>query len=83
MLSHAFRDHYGTAVLIAGDGDYIPLIEEVKRCGKRVCVGFFGGDLGLAPGMPLVADYFVDLSSLFVSEWSKRLVVLEKAKGRQ
>jgi uncharacterized LabA/DUF88 family protein len=41
MLSHAFRGNYDVARLIAGDGDYLPLIEEVKRLGKRVQVCFF------------------------------------------
>ena len=44
MLSHAFSDHYDDAVVVAGDGDYIPLIEEVKRQGKRVYVAFFRGE---------------------------------------
>ena len=35
VLSHAFRDNYDTAVLIAGDGDYVPLVEEVKRLLKN------------------------------------------------
>jgi uncharacterized LabA/DUF88 family protein len=39
MLSHAFRGNYDAAVLVAGDGDYIPLLEEVKRLGKQVLVG--------------------------------------------
>jgi uncharacterized LabA/DUF88 family protein len=38
MLSHAFRDNYQIAVLVAGDGDYVPLVEEVKRLGKLVDV---------------------------------------------
>jgi uncharacterized LabA/DUF88 family protein len=34
MLSHAFRNNYEIAVLYAGDGDYVPLVEEVKSLGK-------------------------------------------------
>ena len=34
MLSHAFNNHYDVGVLIAGDGDYVPLVEEVKHLGK-------------------------------------------------
>ena len=33
-----FEDHYDVAVLIAGDGDYVPLVEEVKSLGKVVYV---------------------------------------------
>jgi uncharacterized LabA/DUF88 family protein len=34
FLSHAFLDNYDVALLIAGDGDYVPLITEVKRLGN-------------------------------------------------
>jgi uncharacterized LabA/DUF88 family protein len=38
MLSHAYSDNYDGVVLVAGDGDYVPLIEEVKRRGENVFV---------------------------------------------
>jgi len=38
VLSHAFRDNFDLAVLIAGDADYVPLVEELKRLGRIVCV---------------------------------------------
>jgi len=41
MLMHAFEHHYDVAMLFAGDRDYVPLIEEVKRRGKNVWVCFF------------------------------------------
>jgi uncharacterized LabA/DUF88 family protein len=81
MLSHAFLDHYEDALLVAGDGDYIPLIEEVKRRGKRVSVAFFeAGGLGLAHELPLVADRFVDLSGHFIGKWRDRIELLEKRR---
>ena len=83
MLSHAFRDHYQVAVLIAGDRDYVPLIEETKRCGKRVHVGFFDREgLGLAEEVKLVADLFVDLTEGFVRLWRARIDDLERARAR-
>jgi uncharacterized LabA/DUF88 family protein len=41
MLSHAFLDHYEAAILVAGDGDYAPLVDAVKERGKRVICWFF------------------------------------------
>lgn len=35
-LSHAFNDNYEIAVLVAGDEDYVPLVQELKRSGKQV-----------------------------------------------
>lgn len=70
MLAHAFQDHYDIAMLIAGDGDYVPLIEEVKRHGKNVYVCFFAEPgLGLAEEVRLVADRFFDFTNVFLETW--------------
>jgi NYN domain len=70
MLVHAFEHHYEMAMLFAGDGDYVPLIEEVKRRGKNVYVAFFAGEgLGLAGEVRLVADRFLDLTNAFLTRW--------------
>jgi uncharacterized LabA/DUF88 family protein len=69
MLTHAFFNHYDAAVLVAGDGDYVPLIQEVKRLGKNVFVLFFGEQHGLATEVRLVADQFSDLPGLLTSRW--------------
>ncbi len=68
MLSHAFRDNYEIAVLVAGDGDYVPLVEEVKRLGKLVYLWFFA-EAGLNPKLRLASDHFVDATSTFVETW--------------
>ena len=68
MLSHAFRNNYEIAVLVAGDGDYLPVVEEVKRLGKLVYVWFFAQE-GLHPDLRLAADYFKDISEDLVGSW--------------
>ncbi len=40
VLSNAFMQNYESALLIAGDGDYVPLVNEVERLGKRGYVLF-------------------------------------------
>jgi len=55
--------------LIAGDGDYVPLVEEVKHLGKRVLVIFFSEDSGLSPALKLAADDFFDWTNSFVGAW--------------
>jgi uncharacterized LabA/DUF88 family protein len=67
MLSHAFHDNYDTAVLVAGDGDYLPLVEEVKRMGKNVSVAFLEGS-GLSPKLKLASDSFIPLDDLFIRQ---------------
>jgi hypothetical protein len=68
MLSHAFRDNYEIAVLVAGDGDYVPVVEEVQRLGKLVFVLFFENE-GLNPKLKLAADNFCDFTPHFLRSW--------------
>jgi uncharacterized LabA/DUF88 family protein len=68
MLSHAFRNNYQVAVLVAGDGDYVPLVEEMKRLGKLVYVWFFAEE-GLSPKLRSAADLFFDLTPTFLNQW--------------
>lgn len=68
FLSHAFPHNYDVAVLVAGDGDYVPLITEVKRLGKVVYVAFFN-DYGLATELRLAADMFFEMEHFFLERW--------------
>ena len=52
FLSNAFMGNYDVAVLVAGDGDYVPMVTEVKRLGKIVYVMFFE-ESGLNPSLRL------------------------------
>ena len=69
MLTHAFLGNYEAAILFAGDGDYVPLVEEVKRFGKRVHVAFFEGN-GMSPHLKRASDSFFDLTHLFLDRWN-------------
>lgn len=64
VLSNAFRNNYDAAVLVAGDGDYVPLVEEVKRLGKLVYVFFFRN--GLSKDLLNAADGFSDITEEFL-----------------
>ncbi len=70
MLSHAFMNNYDVAVLIAGDGDYVPLIEEVKRLGKVVCTYFFS-DYGYNISLFEAADYPYVIDTKFKQSWDQ------------
>jgi len=72
MLSHAFLNNYHIAVLIAGDGDYVPLIQEVQRLGKVVYVAFFSEEqAGLSKELRITADGFYDLGTKFSKYWNR------------
>jgi uncharacterized LabA/DUF88 family protein len=70
MLGHAYRDDYDVAVLFAGDGDYVPLVEEVKRLGKGVRVASFEGS-GLSDDLRLAADTVMYSDEFFLHLWKE------------
>ena len=72
LLIHAVHDHYDVAVLLAGDGDYLPLVDEAKRLGKVIYVAFFG-DCGLSPELSRASDMFFDLSNVFRKQWTDHI----------
>lgn len=63
MLTNAYRDNMDVAYLVSGDGDFIPLIEEVMRMGKQVYVAAFTN--GLNPKLKTVADEFMALDPIY------------------
>ena len=66
MLYHATKKNYDVALLIAGDEDYIPLIEAVQLEGCRVYVWFFSN--GLSRSIRVKCDKFVDITRYMLSD---------------
>ena len=42
LLTHAYKNNYDTAVLVAGDNDFVPALQAVKDNGKHIEVALFG-----------------------------------------
>lgn len=75
FLCNAFLNNYDAAVLMAGDADYIPMVNEVKRLGKLVYVIFFHGKgLGLSRELQVASDVFFKIDDSFIDEWQNLLV---------
>ena len=68
LLVNAFFNNYDVAVLIAGDGDYALLVQEVKRLGKVVYVSFFENE-GLNKDLHMAADHYLDMKQFFLDRW--------------
>jgi uncharacterized LabA/DUF88 family protein len=72
MLSQAYGNGYDTLVLISGDGDYAPVLEEIRRFGKQVENAFpkrYRSD-----ALRGVSDVFVDLDEALLEKcFRKRL----------
>jgi len=69
MFAHAFRHEYEAAVLVAGDGGYVPIVNEVKRLGKKVLVSFFGAE-GMNADLKLAGDHSNELDEVFLKQWT-------------
>ncbi len=80
LLVNAFHNNYDVAVLIAGDGDYVPLIEEVKRQGKVVYLVFFE-DEGLNKDLWMAADFYLEMKQFFVDSWNRFNKEAKEKKG--
>lgn len=64
MLSHVHNDNVDTVVLVTGDGDFEPLVQEAKRSGKSVVIAAFSS--GLNERLRLAADHFHELDNNFL-----------------
>lgn len=65
MLTHAHRKNYDVAILVAGDEDYVPLVEAVKAEGRRVALWFV--EDGLSSSLRAAADHYWDIGKLLFS----------------
>jgi len=80
VLTLAGESQYQVAVIFAGDGDYVPVVDAVKRLGRHVIVGFFAGDgHGLSDDLRIAADEFVDLEPRLIRDWTEYAKDREKA----
>jgi uncharacterized LabA/DUF88 family protein len=80
ILSHAYLNNYDVAMLVAGDRDYVPLIEELKHHGKVVVVAFFTGtDSDLSSELAQASDLFIDVTVAFRTWWE--YLAVQRAQG--
>jgi uncharacterized LabA/DUF88 family protein len=63
MLLNAFQQNYEIGLVIAGDEDYLELINDVKRFGIQVYGSFFQGQ-GLSRELKLTFDYFRPMNDI-------------------
>lgn len=62
MVSLAFRNAYDTAILVSGDSDYVPVIEEIQSLGKRVENASFKRESSY--NLRKVCDEFIELDRI-------------------
>ena len=62
LVTHAYKDHYDTAIVVSGDADFYPALQAVKDVGKHIEVAAF--DMNLSGESGRVADVVRQASGL-------------------
>lgn len=65
MLVGAFSELFDIAILVAGDADFVPVVEEVKRRGVMVAIA--GSKTSVADDLRRAADRFIEVTK--ASQW--------------
>ena len=65
MLTHAFKNNYDAAVLVAGDNDFVGALQAIKDNGKNVEVALFGQER-TSRALREVADRIITLDGRFM-----------------
>ena len=63
VMRYAYTNAIDVVYIFSGDGDFVNLIEEVGRSGRRVCVAAFTS--GLDPRLRVASDRFVELDNYY------------------
>ncbi len=61
MLTHAYRKNCNLAILVAGDEDYMPLVEAVMAEGRRVVLWFL--EDGLSQVLKRKVDHYFNIGT--------------------
>ena len=65
MLTHAFKDNYDVAILVAGDNDFVGALQAIKDNGKNAEVALFGQER-TSRALREVADQVIALDGRFM-----------------
>jgi uncharacterized LabA/DUF88 family protein len=65
LLTHSFKNNYDSAVLVAGDSDYVGAVQAVKDNGKNVEVALFGKERTSRP-LREVSDKVITIDNRFL-----------------
>ncbi len=67
MLTHSFKNNYDTAILVAGDNDFVPSLQAVKDMGKHIEVALFGKE-ETSQELRRVADKILPITPKLLAE---------------
>ena len=70
MLKHALMDNYDVAILVTGDGDFVPVIEEIQEAGKIIENAYFVK--GSSNLLKTACDKYIKIDSNFLKKCTFR-----------
>ncbi len=79
ILTHSFKNNYDTAILVAGDNDYVGALQAVKDDGKHVEVALFGKERS-SHQLRDVADRVIAMDGRFLRGCWKQNNMVTKPK---
>ena len=65
MITHSYKNNYDTAILVAGDNDFVGALQAVKDNGKHAEVALFGQER-TSRRLRIVADRVITLNARFL-----------------
>jgi uncharacterized LabA/DUF88 family protein len=80
MIGGAYNKRFDVALLIAGDADYVPIVDEIRRAGLHTLVAGVqeNAQLACSDELQRAADWFVKLPDLAnVAHFKKYFTPLE------
>ena len=66
MLKLAFLNYYDVAILISGDGDFVPVVKSVQELGKKVINAYFKDKERTGFHLRNSSDDFIEINSSFL-----------------
>jgi uncharacterized LabA/DUF88 family protein len=71
ILTHSFKNNYDTAILVAGDNDFVSALQAVKDNGKHIEVALFGKE-ETSRELRRVADKILPVNARFLNDCWKQ-----------
>lgn len=68
MLKFAFLNYYDVAILVSGDGDFVPVVKSVQELGKKVINAYFKDKERKGFHLIRTCDIFIEINGAFIKE---------------
>ncbi len=82
MVTHAYKDNYDIAILVAGDNDFTGAVQASKDSGKHVEIALFGNP-GTSQQLRDVADKVISVDGKMLKDCWTRVPQRQKQRAQQ